>query len=64
MIDSVYQLDYYQYYIFMKPKKLFPKVVRAALSIERATMLKYGINNIKLMYESDLDVLGQIDHYE
>ena len=34
------------------------------IGIERTTMLKYGINNIKLMYESDLDVLGQIDHYE
>ena len=34
------------------------------IGIERATMLKYGINNIKLMYESDLDVLKQIDHYE
>ncbi|WP_330613729.1 phenylalanine--tRNA ligase subunit alpha [Butyrivibrio sp.] len=34
------------------------------IGIERATMLKYGINNIKLLYESDLDVLKQIDHYE
>ena len=34
------------------------------IGIERATMLKYGINNIKLLYESDIDVLKQIDHYE
>lgn len=31
------------------------------IGIERAAMLKYGINNIKLFYESDLRVLQQID---
>jgi len=31
------------------------------IGIERATMLKYGINNIKMFYESDLRVLQQID---
>lgn len=31
------------------------------IGIERAAMLKYGINNIKLFYESDLRVLRQID---
>ncbi len=31
------------------------------IGIERATMLKYGINNIKLLFESDLRVLKQID---
>ena len=32
------------------------------IGIERATMLKYGINNIKLLFESDLRVLDQIDN--
>lgn len=31
------------------------------IGIERAAMLKYGINNIKLLFESDLRVLRQID---
>lgn len=31
------------------------------IGIERAAMLKYGINNIKLLFESDLRVLKQID---
>ena len=31
------------------------------IGIERATMLKYGINNIKMLFESDLRVLSQID---
>lgn len=31
------------------------------IGIERVTMLKYGINNIKLLFESDLRVLRQID---
>ena len=31
------------------------------IGLERAAMLKYGINNIKLFYESDLRVLRQID---
>lgn len=31
------------------------------IGIERIAMLKYGINNIKLLFESDLRVLGQID---
>lgn len=31
------------------------------IGLERATMLKYGINNIKMFYESDLRVLKQID---
>ncbi len=31
------------------------------IGLERATMLKYGINNIKLLFESDLRVLKQID---
>lgn len=31
------------------------------IGIERLAMLKYGINNIKLLYESDLRVLEQID---
>jgi phenylalanyl-tRNA synthetase alpha chain len=31
------------------------------IGIERAAMLKYGINNIKLLFESDLRVLDQID---
>ena len=43
MIDSAYQFDYYQYY-FMKTKKILPKDVRAALSIERATMQRMGIS--------------------
>ncbi len=31
------------------------------IGLERATMLRYGINNIKLLFESDLRVLKQID---
>ena len=31
------------------------------IGIERIAMLKYGINNIKLLFESDLRVLGQLD---
>lgn len=31
------------------------------IGIERLAMLKYGINNIKLLYESDLRVLEQLD---
>ena len=31
------------------------------IGIERTAMLKYGINNIKLLFESDLRVLSQID---
>ena len=31
------------------------------IGIERLAMLKYGMNNIKLLYESDLRVLEQID---
>ncbi|MBQ5933950.1 MAG: phenylalanine--tRNA ligase subunit alpha, partial [Lachnospiraceae bacterium] len=31
------------------------------VGIERLAMLKYGINNIKLLYESDLRVLEQLD---
>lgn len=31
------------------------------IGIERTAMLKYGINNIKLLYESDLRVLEQIN---
>ncbi len=31
------------------------------MGIERIAMLKYGINNIKLLFESDLRVLKQID---
>lgn len=31
------------------------------IGIERTAMLKYGINNIKLLFESDLRVLEQID---
>lgn len=31
------------------------------IGLERTAMLKYGINNIKLFYESDLRVLDQID---
>ena len=31
------------------------------VSIERLAMLKYGINNIKLLYESDLRVLERLD---
>lgn len=30
------------------------------IGIERTAMLKYGINNIKLLFESDLNVLNQI----
>ena len=43
MIDSAYQFDYYQYY-FMKTKKILPKDVRVALSIERAAMQRMGIS--------------------
>ncbi len=31
------------------------------IGIERTAMLRYGINNIKMLYESDLRVLKQID---
>ena len=31
------------------------------IGIDRIAMLKYGINNIKLLFESDLRVLDQID---
>ncbi|MCM1027178.1 MAG: phenylalanine--tRNA ligase subunit alpha [Roseburia sp.] len=31
------------------------------IGLERVAMLKYGINNIKLLFESDLRVLSQID---
>ena len=31
------------------------------IGIERIAMLKYGINNIKLLFESDMRVLKQID---
>ena len=31
------------------------------IGIERVTMLRYGINNIKMLFESDLRVLKQID---
>ncbi len=31
------------------------------IGIERTAMLKYGINNIKLLFESDLRVLSQLD---
>ncbi|MGN0142239.1 MAG: phenylalanine--tRNA ligase subunit alpha [Roseburia sp.] len=31
------------------------------IGLERLTMLKYGINNIKYLFESDLRVLNQID---
>ena len=31
------------------------------IGIERTAMLKYGIGNIKLLFESDLEVLDQID---
>ena len=31
------------------------------IGIERVAMLKYGINNIKLLFESDLRTLGQIN---
>ena len=31
------------------------------IGIEGLAMLKYGINNIKLLYESDLRVLEQLD---
>ena len=31
------------------------------IGIERTAMLRYGINNIKMLYESDLRVLRQID---
>jgi phenylalanyl-tRNA synthetase alpha chain len=34
------------------------------IGIERLAMLKYGINNIKHLYESDLRVLEQIDDYK
>ncbi len=32
------------------------------IGIERAAMLKYGINNIKLLFESDIRVLDQINN--
>ena len=31
------------------------------IGIERTAMLKYGINNIKLLFESDLRVLKQLN---
>ena len=31
------------------------------IGIDRIAMLKYGINNIKMLFESDLRVLEQID---
>ena len=31
------------------------------IGIERTAMLKYGINNIKMLFESDVRVLSQID---
>ena len=31
------------------------------IGIERLAMLKYGINNIKLLYQSDMRVLDQIN---
>ena len=31
------------------------------IGIERVAMLKYGINNIKQLFESDLRVLNQIN---
>ena len=31
------------------------------IGLERIAMLKYGINNIKLLFESDMRVLSQID---
>ena len=31
------------------------------IGIDRAAMLKYGINNIKLLFESDLRVLKQVN---
>ena len=31
------------------------------IGIERTAMLKYGINNIKLLFESDLRVLEQLN---
>ena len=31
------------------------------IGLERIAMLKYGINNIKMLFESDLRVLDQID---
>ncbi|MBO7357155.1 MAG: phenylalanine--tRNA ligase subunit alpha, partial [Lachnospiraceae bacterium] len=31
------------------------------IGIDRIAMLKYGINNIKLLFESDLRVLNQIN---
>ena len=34
------------------------------IGIERVAMLKHGINNIKLLFESDLRVLNQIDDNE
>ena len=34
------------------------------IGIERIAMLKYGINNIKLLFESDMRVLKQIDDEE
>ena len=42
---------------------LLPVVILAGIiiGIERIAMLKYGINNIKHLFESDLRVLKQID---
>ena len=34
------------------------------IGVERIAMLKYGINNIKLLFESDLRVLDQLDDNE
>ncbi|MDO4649969.1 MAG: phenylalanine--tRNA ligase subunit alpha [Eubacteriales bacterium] len=34
------------------------------IGLERIAMLKYGINNIKLLFESDIDVLNQINDQE
>ena len=31
------------------------------IGIERTAMLKYGINNIKLLFESDVKVLKQLN---
>ena len=31
------------------------------IGIERTAMLKYGINNIKLLFESDIKVLNQLN---
>ncbi len=34
------------------------------IGLERIAMLKYGINNIKLLFESDIQVLNQIGDQE